>query len=68
MDRRLVVDVPDERDIEQLKHDFAMHAEVFTELAQRVRTLEALRRQEPARGGSIRHRSWWGNGNKSRDW
>ena len=48
-------------DVEQLKHDFALHTELVAELSQRVQTLEALRRQEPARGGPIRHRSWWDN-------
>ena len=51
-------------DVEQLKHDFALHAELVAELNQRVRTLEALHRQEPARGGRIWHR----NNDKWREW
>ena len=74
MDRRLVVDVPDKRDIEQL-HDLAVQKELVAQLDQRVRTLEALQRQEPARGGPVRKRdAWWdrdeaeGNDKWQGDW
>ena len=59
MGRRLVVDVPDKRNVEQLKHDLAVQKELVAQLDQRVRTLEALQRQEPARGGPVR--KWWDN-------
>ena len=75
MDRRLVVDVPDKRDIEKLKHDLALQKELVAQVDQRVRTLEALRRQEPARGGPVRKwDAWWDNdgagsrGDSERGW
>ena len=58
VDRRLG-DVPDRRDVEQLKHDLALQKELVAQLDQRVRTQEALQRQDPARGGPIRKWDAW---------